>query len=129
MRWRVLMAILGALPATVLGAGAFMGAIAGGRGLAANWMQSALLLAWGGLSVAGVVGLWLAVLGRASRVAVPLIVCGLVAALPIVAGLMIETVAGGPPLILLPALCPFVCGVVYVVVTVRRRRSRGSPGP
>ena len=122
------MAVLGALPSTVLGVGAFMGAIAGGRGLTANWMQSALLFTWGALGVAGAVGLWLGVLGRDSRLAVALTVCGLIAALPLVAGLVMEAVAGGPPLLLVLALSPFVCGVVYVVIIVRQWRRRRAPG-
>src|SRR5262245_60795638 len=111
MRWRVLMAVLGALPATVLGGGAFIGAIARGQGLTANWVQSAFLLTWGALGVAGVVGLWLAVLDRDPRLAVPLTVCGLVAAAPLVVGLAGAVFAGGPPWILPLALFPFAFGV------------------
>ena len=118
------MAIFGAVPATVFSAGAVMGAIAGGRGLTANWTQSALLLAWGVLNVAGVVGLWLAVLDRDPRLAVPLTGCGLIAALPLVAGLGFAAVTGGPPWVFLVALSPFVCGLASVVVGVRRWRRR-----
>jgi len=127
MRWRMLMAILGALPATVLGVGAFMGAVAGGQGLTANWLQSALLFAWGVLGVAGVIGLWLAALDRDPRRALPLTVCGLIAGLPLVAGLIGAVLAGGPPWILPLALLPFGFGIAYVVVSFRRRRSQGSP--
>jgi CHASE2 domain-containing sensor protein len=124
MRWRVLMAVFGAVPATVLGIGAFMGAIAGGQGLTANWVQSLLLLAWGVLGVAGVVGLWLAVLDRDPRLAVPLTACGLIAAAPLIVGLIVALMVGGPPWLLPVALTPFGFGVAYIVGSVRRRRRR-----
>src|SRR6201988_2611486 len=83
MRWRVLMAVFGAVPATVLGIGAFMGAIAGGQGLKANWVHSARLFAWGGRVGAGVVGLWLAGLDRELLLPMTLTASGLISAMPL----------------------------------------------
>jgi hypothetical protein len=74
MWWRVIAAFLGALPATALGVMASMAVVAGSQGFTTDMTLATLFVGWGLLGVAGVVGLWLATLGRSPRVAVPLIV-------------------------------------------------------
>ena len=120
MTWRVLAAILGALPATALGVIAFMGVTAGIHGFTQYNAGAAVFLVWGSLGVAGVAGLWLAALGQDSRSATVLIVCGLIAAAPLVALGLIAASASEPSWLLL-AVLPFCVGVAYLIGTFRRR--------
>jgi hypothetical protein len=117
----VLAAILGALPATALGVLAFMGVIAGSQGFTRDKTGAALFLVWGVLGVAGAAGLWLGALGRDPRSAIPLTVCGLIAAAPLVAVGLAAAFVGEPSWLLL-AIFPFGIGAVYVIRGVRRRR-------
>jgi hypothetical protein len=128
MTWRVLAVTLGALPATALGVVAFMGVIAGSQGFTRDRTQAAMFLLWGVLGVAGVIGLWFAVLGQAPRWALPLTVCGLIAAVPLVALGLAAAIVGEPSWLLL-ALPPFALGTVYVVGGARGRRLRRATGP
>jgi hypothetical protein len=133
MRWRVLMAVLGAVPATMDVVGSILSYVS---------MQGIMPTSWLWLSgfrsvleVAGVVGLWLAVMDREPRLAVPLTMCGLIVALPTMIGLI--SMIGTPyflapyallPLVLFLMLSPFVCGLAYVIVGAPRWRRRPSPG-
>ena len=88
---------------------------------------AALFVGWGLLGVAGVVGLWLATLGRSPRVAVLLIVCGLAAIAPFVAMGLQEALMGELSSLLL-TLLPFGVGVAFVVRRFRGLRLGGTIG-
>jgi hypothetical protein len=119
VRWRVLGVIFGALPATLLGILAFMGAIAGGQVLSRNDPFGVFLLVWGALGVAGVIGLWLAAVGQRSWVALALVACGLVAVAPLVWAAVVQTLVGAPSWLLLVIL-PFGIGAAYVIDGLHR---------
>ena len=127
MWWRVMAAFLGALPATALGVMACMAVVAGSQGFATDMILATLFVGWGLLGVAGVVGLWLATLGRSPRVAVPLIVCGLAAIAPFVAMGLQEALMGELSSLLL-TLLPFGVGVAFVVGRLRGLRLGGTIG-
>src|SRR5918996_2979990 len=77
---RLLIVLIGALPATVLGSFAVGVTFGGLRSLASAEAGGSLFLAWGLLGLTGVAGLWLAALvGPGSLVASWLIGCGLAA--------------------------------------------------
>jgi hypothetical protein len=127
MRWRVLVAIFGAVPATALGVMAFLGLIYGGGMIVRVELSGALLVVWFvwcSLGVLGVVGLWLAALGRDVRPVTLLLGCGLVADGPLVAVLAVALAAGElswlPVLVVLP---PFIVGAVCLVAGIRGRAS------
>jgi hypothetical protein len=124
MRWRVLVAILWALPATALGVVAFPSVIYGSRMIVREELSGALMVVWCSLGVAGVAGLWLAALGHAARPATVLLACGLIADAPLVAVVAV-TLARGElswfPGLVLP---PFIVGMVCVVRSLRGRVPR-----
>jgi hypothetical protein len=124
MRWRALVAIFGAVPATALGVMAFLGLIYGSGMIVRVELSGALLVVWCGLGVTGVVGLWLAALGRDVRPVTLLLGCGLVADGPLVAVLAVALAAGElswlPVLVVLP---PFIVGAVCLVAGIRGRAS------
>ena len=127
MWWRVLAAFLVAVPATALGVMAFMAVVAGSQGFATDVTLATIFVGWGLLGIAGVVGLWLATLGRSPRVAVPLIVCGLAAIGPfVVMGLQEAFMGELSPLLL--TLLPFGVGVALVVGHFRWLRLGGTIG-
>jgi hypothetical protein len=117
-------AILGALPATVLGSFALGMVFGGFRNLASGDMRGALYAAWGLLGLAGIAGLWLAVIkGPRSVVAAVLIGCGLVAAAIVVSFPPLSLRHAGVGGWLVVAL-PFAVGAVYlgrVLVSARRK--------
>jgi hypothetical protein len=126
MRSRVLVAVLGALPATALGVVAFLGVICGGRMIVRVDLTGALLVVWGGLGVAGVAGLWLAALGRDARPAIVFVVCGLIADGPlavVVAAALATGELSWLPVFILP---PFFVGLVYVVARLRGGAAHGA---
>jgi|SRR5215470_995847 len=87
--YRVLVTLFGALPATALGSFALGMAFGGLRMLTGAEFSGGLFAIWGLLGLAGVAGLWLAVLeGPHSRGAAGLIVCGLIAEAVLI-GLMV----------------------------------------
>ena len=78
--FRLLIALVGALPASVLGSFAVGVAYGGMRMLASAEPHGLLLVTWALLGIAGVAGLWLgAITGPGSNVAAALIGCGLAA--------------------------------------------------
>jgi hypothetical protein len=80
------MAVLGALPATFNVVGSILTYVSM-QGIMPTW--SLWLSGFRSvLEVAGVVGLWLAVMDREPRLAVPLTMCGLIVALPTMIGLI-----------------------------------------
>ena len=119
MKWRVVSVVFVALPATLLGILASMGVIAGSQALSRNDSGAWLVLLWGGLGVAGVIGLWLAAVGQRSWVAIALVACGLIAAVPLVWAAVAESFGGAPSWLLL-VVFPFGIGAVYVVDGLRR---------
>jgi hypothetical protein len=126
MKSRVLVAVLGVLPATALGVVAVLGVIYGGRMIVRVDLTGALLVVWGSLGVAGVAGLWLAALGRDARPAIVFVVCGLIADGPLAVVAAVALAAG--ELSWLPVLIfpPFIVGVVYVVACLRGRLAQGA---
>jgi len=135
--YRSLVALFGALPATVLGSLALGVTFGGLRMLISAELSGGLFLIWGALGLAGVAGLWLAVLeGPHSRGAAFLIACGLIADAVLIA----LTVRGGlygsadasptrsassttiETVYCLLAVCPFVVGTLYVARRLTSRR-------
>ena len=98
-----------------------MAVVAGSQGFATDVTLATLFVGWGLLGISGVVGLWLATLGRSPRVAVPLTVCGLAAIAPFVVMGLQEAFMGELSLLLL-TLLPFGVGVAFVVGHFRGRR-------
>jgi hypothetical protein len=124
MRWRILVAVLGALPATALGVVAFPSVIYGSRMIVRVELSGALLVVWCSLGVAGVAGLWLAALGCAARPATALLACGLIADAPLVAVVAVTLAAGELswfPVLVLP---PFIVGMACLVRSLRGRVPR-----
>lgn len=126
MRWRVVVAILGALPATALGVVAFPSVIYGSRMIVRVELSGALLVLWGSLGVAGIAGLWLAALGRDARPASVLLACGLIADAPLVAVVTVTLVVDGLSWLPVLVLSPFIVGMVCLVRGLRGRVSRGA---
>jgi hypothetical protein len=124
---RLLIVILGALPASLLASFAVGVAGSGARSLASAEPSGALFMAWGILGIAGTAGLWLAVIegpaieGPFPRIAAVLIGCGLAAdavllGVPLFHGALSARFLRGPEDIIYWGLTvpPFVVGAVYV---------------
>jgi|SRR2546426_358485 len=78
--YRALVVLFGALPATVLGSLAIGVMFGGLRSLASGEFSGVLFFVWGVLGLAGVAGLWLAVIeGPHAGGAASLIACGVIA--------------------------------------------------
>jgi hypothetical protein len=132
---RLLIALVGALPATVLGSFA-IGVVYGGIRMLATAEPGGLLLAtWGLLGIIGVAGLWLAAIsGPGSIVASLLIGCGL-AAEAVLVYLAITNAASAASFRLhcleaayaVLLTLPFLVGAAYIWhALVRERRTSGD---
>jgi hypothetical protein len=131
---RFLIALFGALPASVLGSFAGGVTFGGLRSLASVEASGSLFMVWGLLGLIGLAGLWLAVLvGPGSSVASALIACGLAADAVLFFPVLTNAASGTPvtpsslhaAYVLLLTL-PFLVGVAYICHAVLRARRAGS---
>ncbi len=122
--YRALVALFGAVPATVLGSLAAGVTFGGLRALASADLSGGVFMVWGALGLAGVAGFWLAAIeGPFPRGAAWLIGCGLIADAVLIGLTVRGGLSSGMPLRLtttevvycLLAVSPFVVGALYVV--------------